>query len=292
VKAIGGVRADYDSYMNKGWVDPRLAVLWTPIERLTLKAGIGLYHQTPDYRFGELSPVFGNPNLQPEAAAHYMVGAEVRFTDAISLDVQGYYKDLFHQARQTLAFDSGDVSKDQIDLRWTSSGFGRSYGLEVLLRHALTKNFFGWISYSLSRTERDYNGGKTLAPGPFDQPHNLVVVASYKLPFDFIVGAKIRYTSGALNTPTVGAIYDANGNYYYPLFGATYSRRLPDFFQLDVRVDKRFVFERWMLALYVDCQNATNRANVEGVAANYNYTRESYITGLPIIPNVGVRVEW
>ena len=162
----------------------------------------------------------------------------------------------------------------------------------MLLRHALTKNFFGWISYSLSRTERDYHGGKVLAPGPFDQPHNLVIVASYKLPFDFIVGAKIRYTSGALNTPTVGAIYDANGNYYYPLFGATYSRRLPDFFQLDVRVDKRFVFERWMLALYVDVQNATNRGNVEGLANNYNYTKEAYVTGLPIIPNLGIRVEW
>ncbi len=34
-----------------------------------------------------------------------------------------------------------------------------------------------------------------------------------------------------------------------------------------MRVDKRFVFERWMLALYVDVQNATNRANVEGTIA-------------------------
>jgi TonB family protein len=292
LKVIGGVRADYETYMKKGWIDPRLAVLWTPVETMTLKGGIGLYHQPPDYRQGQLSKVFGNPNLLPEAASHYMVGIENRFTDAISLDVQLYYKDLFHQSRQTLALASGDVNVDQLDLNYVSNGYGRSFGAEVLLRHALTKSFFGWVSYSLSRTERDYYNGQKYGLAPLDQTHNLVVVASYKLPFDFIFGAKIRYSTGPLNTPFVGAIYDANGNYYFPLFGEPFSRRLPDFFQLDVRLDKRFVFNNWMLAFYVDVQNVTNRANVEAVTYNFDYTRQQYVQGLPILPVVGVRAEW
>ena len=292
LKVVGGLRGDYELQMNKGWVDPRLVVLWTPLDALTLKAGIGQYHQPPDYRSGLLTKKFGNPDLLPEGATHYTIGVETRFTDAISLDFQLYYKDLFHQARATLALDSGVTNVDELDLNYLSTGIGRSYGAELLLRHALTKNFFGWISYSLSRTERDYAQGKEYGAHPLDQPHNLVIVASYKLPHDFIIGAKLRYTTGPLNTPNIGSIYDANGNYYYPLFGKQWSRRLPDFFQLDLRLDRRFVFERWMLAFYLDIQNVTNRQNVEGVTNNYDYTKEQFLYGLPVIPVMGMRAEW
>ncbi len=292
LKLVGGVRGDFNSQMNKAWVDPRLAAFWQLHERLLLKGGAGLYHQPPDFRTGQLSPRFGNPDLRPEGASQYMVGTEVRFTDAISLDVQLYYKQLFNQARATLATSGGDVNVESVDLRYTSIGRGRAFGAEVLLRHALTKNFFGWVSYSLSRTERDFAGGQNYGLSPFDQPHNLVVVASYKLPLDFIVGARLRYTSGPLNAPVQGAVYDANGNYFVPLQSFSYTRRLPDFFQLDVRVDKRFVFERWVLALYLDVQNVTNRANVEAVINSYDYSREAFLQGLPILPVLGVRGEW
>lgn len=292
LKLVGGVRVDADTYMQKAWVDPRLALFWNVFEPTTIKAGAGIYHQPPDYRQGQLLPKFGNPKLKPEGARHLMVGVEHRFTDAISLDVQLYYKSLFDQSRQTLGPESGNTGSDVPDLRYVSTGYGQSYGVEVLLRHQLTKNFFGWVAYTFSRSERDYYQGTKYGLAPFDQPHNLVALASYKLPYDFIVGAKIRYTSGALSTPYVGAIYDVNGNYYFPIFGEPNSRRLPDFFQLDVRIDKRFVFQSWMLALYLDVQNVTNRGNVEGVTYNYDYTEQQFITGLPILPVLGVRGEW
>lgn len=292
LKVILGVRGDYNSQMNKAWFEPRLTALWQAHERVLIKGGAGIYHQPPDYRAGQLSRVFGNPDLQAEGANQFMVGTEVRFTDAISLDVQLYYKDLFNQARATLGNVSGDVDTESIDLKYTSNGRGRAFGAEILLRHALTKNFFGWIAYSLSRTERDYFGGTSYGLSAFDQPHNLVVVASYKLPYDFIVGAKIRYTSGPLNRPITGAIYDANANFFVPIFSDQFSRRLPDFFQLDVRIDKRFVFKSWMLAVYLDVQNATYRKNVEAVINSYDYSQQGYLTGLPILPVLGVRGEF
>jgi TonB family protein len=293
LKIVAGLRGDWNSQLSRGWVDPRLSAFVQLHEQVLVKAAVGLYHQQPDYRQGQLSPTFGNPHLLPEAASQYMVGGEAHFTDAISLDVQLYYKDLFHQSRATLAAGStADLTADTPDLHYTSTGRGKSYGAELLLRHALTKNFFGWVSYSLSRTERDYAGGTQWGLSAFDQPHNLIVVASYKLPYDFIVGAKVRFTSGPLTTPVTGALYDANGNYYFPIFGAQYSQRLPDFFQLDVRVDKRFVFRDWMLALYLDVQNVTNRQNVESVLNSYDYSQQTYLTGLPILPVLGVRAEW
>jgi hypothetical protein len=279
--------------MNKGWLDPRLQVLWTPISRLTLKAGAGIYHQPPDYRSGELSAVFGNPGLRPEGANHYMVGAEYRFTDAIGLDVQGYYKDLFDQARQTLAKGLGsDVNIAGVDSLYTSDGYGRAYGMEILLRHKFSHNLFGWIAYSLSRFERDYYGGVIYAPGPLDQPHNLIAVLSYRLPLDFVVGTRVRFASGTLVTPIVASLYDTNGNYYYPLPGLPWSERLPDFFQLDVRIDKRFVFQSWVLAVYLDVQNVTNHKNVEGLFYNFDYTQKQYVYGVPILPQLGIRSEF
>src|SRR5207253_2965480 len=86
-----------------------------------------IYHQPPDYRTGQLSAVFGNPDLKPEGARQYMTGAEVRLTEALGLDVQGYYKDLVDQARQTLASGIGsDVNIPGADSRYTSEGYGRA----------------------------------------------------------------------------------------------------------------------------------------------------------------------
>ncbi len=292
LRIIGGARVDYNSQMNKAWADPRLAVFWQVHEKVAIKGAAGIYHQTPDYRGGLLTKGFGNPKLEAEGARQFMLGTEAHFTDAISLDVQLYYKDLFNQARSTLGQTSGQLDLDSVDLRYTSIGHGRSYGAEILLRHALTRNFFGWIAYSLSRVERDFAGGTVYGLSQYDQPHNLIVVASYKLPFDFIVGAKIRYTSGPLTRPIKASIYDANGNYFFPIQDSQYSRRLPDFFQLDLRIDKRFVLRDFMFAIYLDVQNVTYQRNVEAVLDSYDYSEQAYLTGLPILPVLGLRAEF
>jgi outer membrane receptor protein involved in Fe transport len=290
---VGGVRADYESVMHAAWVDRRVTVRFNPIDALTLKAAAGLYHQPPDYTQGLLSPAFGNPALKPEEARQYLVGAEARLTDADSVDVQLYYKDLRTQTRQVLVSGLGsDVNIPGAATRFSSTGYGRAYGADLLLRHKLTKNLFGWVAYSLSRYERDYYGGVAFAPGPLDQPHNLIVVASYTLPWNLTVGAKFRWSSGPLVTPIVASLYDSSGNYYYPLPGLPWSQRLPDFLQFDVRVDKRFVFQSWSLVVFLDVQNVTNRGNPEGLFYNSDYTQSAYVTGIPILPALGARGEW
>jgi len=39
-------------------------------------------------------------------------------------------------------------------------------------------------------------------------------------------------------------------------------------------------------------QNVYWAQNVEGFSYNYNYTRRTKVTGLPIIPSIGVRGEF
>ncbi|MCL2012873.1 MAG: TonB family protein [Cystobacterineae bacterium] len=292
-QVVGGLRADYNSHINKAWVDFRLALSHTFADRFKLKGAVGLFHQPPDYINGQTSIAFGDVNLKPEGSVQTSLGLEVSLTKALSLDIQVYAKNGFNIARQTLGGNSqADLSVDDSTKPWASFGSSRAQGMELLLRHQLTDRFFGWIAYSLSRTEVTdvlYGGYRRSS---FDQPHNLIVVASYKLPWNFIVGGKLRYTSGALTTPVVDTIFDANGNYYYPLNGRPNSVRLPDFFQLDIRIDKRFVFKQWMLSLYVDIQNVTNRKNPEVANYNYDYSKRTYISGLPILPTLGIRGEF
>lgn len=294
LKLVGGVRVDTElGVMRRVWVNPRLNVLWSPIDTLTLKAGAGLYEQPPDYRQGLLSPTFGNPGLRPEGSGHFVGGVEARLFDLLEVDVQGYYKAFFNQARQTLLNSLGsDFAVPGVESRYTSQGYGRAYGAEFLVRIKPTKHFFGWVAYSLSRFERDYYGDVAFAPGPLDQPHNLIAVASVKLPWDIVFGARFRVASGPLVTPVLGAVFDTNGNYYFPVPGLPWSERLPTFVQLDLRLDKTFVFDAWKLTVYADVQNALNTQNPEGLYYSFNYTQSAYVYGIPILPTVGLRGEW
>jgi hypothetical protein len=288
------VRVDSElGVMRKAWVNPRLQVRYALIPELTVKAGAAMYQQPPDYTLGQLSTVFGNPGLLPEGAWHFMAGAEAKLFGFLELDVQGYYKWLFDQARQTLSSgDGSDISIPGAATRYSSTGYGRAYGLEVFARVRPTTWFMGWVSYSLSRYERDYYGGVSYAPGPLDQPHNLIVVASFSLPWDLTVGARFRFASGPLVTPIISSIFDANANLYVALPGLPWSQRLPSFVQLDLRVDKRIVFKNFSLSVYVDVQNVSDAQNPEALVYNFNYTKSTWVTGIPILPTAGLRGEW
>jgi len=288
---VAGLRADYNSHINKAWVDARLALSQSFAERFKLKGAFGLFQQPPDYMRGQTTTAFGNPNLRHEGSMHSSVGLETQLTKAMNADLQFYHRNGFNISRQTLGNDAqADFSVADTTPR-NNAGISRAYGMELLLRHQLTDRFFGWIAYSLSRAEiNDFRHGG-FRRSSFDQPHNLIVVASYKLPWEFIIGGRLRYSSGNPTTPVVGTVVDLNGGYYNPLYGPSNSTRMPDFFQLDVRVDKRFVFKRWMLSCYLDIQNVTYRKNPEGTIENYDYTESAYIS-LPILPVLGVRAEF
>ena len=70
------------------------------------------------------------------------------------------------------------------------------------------------------------------------------------------------------------------------------SARVSDFVALDLRVDKTWTFDTWSLGAYVEVSNVTNRANVEAVGYNYDYSRRADITSLPIVPSLGVRASF
>jgi TonB family protein len=255
--------------------------------RTTLKGGVGVFHQPPDFQ--ETDEVFGTPGVRSNRALHYSVGVEQELSRQIELSVEGFYKDLAQLVVREPAESGG--------FRYTNDGTGYVVGMETLLKYKPDSRFFGWLAYTLSRSVRQ--DGPDLDPYLFffDQTHNLVVLGSYRLGRGWEFGSRFRIVSGPLTTPVLGppalpAIYAADSGSYVPLQGEPYSRRLPLFHQLDVRLDKRWQFHDWRLSAYLDVQNVYNHQAVELLVYNYNFSQEAFQTGLPIIPSVGLRGEF
>jgi hypothetical protein len=162
-----------------------------------------------------------------------------------------------------------------------------------LLRYKADKRFFGWLSYTLSRSERRDTSSESYRLFQYDQTHVLTVLGSYKLGRGWQLGGRFRLTSGNLYTPNSTGAYNASvGSQLavadYPAYGS----RMPLFHQLDIRADKTWNFQAWALSAYLDLQNAYYHKNAEGVSYNYNYTQSSIVSGLPILPSFGLRAEF
>ncbi|HEY4103419.1 MAG TPA: hypothetical protein VGM44_05990 [Polyangiaceae bacterium] len=98
--------------------------------------------------------------------------------------------------------------------------------------------------------------------------------------------------SGAPRTPVIGALFDDREDRYQPIFGPQNGIRLPDFWQLDLRVDRAFELgRRARLLAYVELLNLTNRANAEEFAYSADFGERGTISGLPFFAAIGARLE-
>ncbi len=260
--------------------EPRLSARYQVLPWLAPKLAVGLFHQQPG--LFDISHVFGNPNLSPEAAIHYVVGLDVDPTRTLHIEAEGFYKDL-----RKLIVRGEKVGDPLLD----NDGVGRVYGGEILVRQELSHNFFGWISYTLSRSERRDHPDAAWRVFQYDQTHILTLIASYVLPRDWQLGLRFRYVTGNPITPVASAYFDSRNDRYDPIYGGAYSSRMGSFNQLDLRVDKTWTYDRWKLSCYLDVQNVYNRQNPEGIQYNFNYTQTQPQSGLPILPVFGVRGE-
>ncbi len=276
-RIVPGVRVDYSRDIKKWDVSPRMVArqdLTRGFPRTTVKGGVGVFRQPPQPQ--ETNPVFGQLGLSSNRANHYTAGFEQEITRHVEIGMEGFYKQL----------------DNLVVLRRGNQGLGRVYGVETLLRYKPDARFFGWLAYTLSRSDRKDLSEEDWRPFQFDQTHILTVLGSYRLGRGWEVGARFRLVSGSLTTPNRYGFFDENAGAYlpdqdFPLFG----ERLPMFHQLDIRVDKVWKTKDFTFSLYMDLQNAYNRSNVEGVQYNFNYSQRQFATGLPFLPSFGIRGE-
>jgi len=169
---------------------------------------------------------------------------------------------------------------------------GRTYGLEILLKHEVTRNFYGWVSYTLARSQYRRTPADDYLPYFYDQTHNLVAVASYRTGGGWEFGARFRLTTGRPETPIFEGTYDADADAYVPLRGEIRSVRRPTFHELDVRADKTWTFKTFTFGAYLDLINVYNAENPEATEYDYRFRERAPVRGVPILPTLGVKGQW
>jgi len=263
--------------------EPRLDARLAVSERVRLFAAAGLYSQPP--AAADLSAVFGTPELGMETATHVSAGESADLTPELSITTLGFYRGL----RDLAVRDPSPTPKLAHAL--LQNGVGRSYGAQIFVRQRPWHGFSGWLGYTVSRSERRDAPGASVRLFDLDEPNLLTIVLNQTLG-RFGFGVRFRYASGAPRTPVVGAFFDLRNDAFEPLFGAHNAERLPDFWQLDARIDRRFPLgESARLVVYLEALNLLDHANAEEFVYNFDYSKRGVVTGLPALGVAGARLE-
>lgn len=273
----------------QGSWDPRIRVV-ADFGTTKLLGGMGTYSQPPAMR--ELLSREG-AGLQLEHAAQISFGVEQEVAPDTRVGVT-----LYDHAQENLIVGRDDlfrfdrtalVSGDHF-FPFVSTGIGRSYGAEVF-GTMITDERILWLALSLSRAVRRDLPQEDWHPANSDQPINLTLIGSQRFG-KWRIGVRTRYASGVAITPINGAVYAVDLQTWVPLYGEPYSERAPSFFSVDVRLDREWWFDKWKLEFYTEVQNATNHTNVEIPGWSEDYSRMQPVTGLPILPVLGVKGTW
>ena len=286
LSVVPGVRLDAltlgDVY--RAWtVDPRAAAR-LELGPATLKASVGGYSQWPTPRQAVEVPDLGAARAWQTAA-----GIEQQLSPDLSVEINAYRSaltDLVSGREDAFRFFSGPPPVGPLDTGpYANDGTGLICGAEVLLRWQ-TDRTTAWIAATVSRSTRIDRPGEKTALFEYDQPLVLTALASHQLPRRWRLGARARLSSGNPYTPVVNRVQSFDQRIFLPVYGALDSARIPPFWQLDVRVDKDWVFRKWQLTAYLDLQNATNAQNVEVMSWTYDYAEEEPILQTPLVPRI------
>jgi len=246
----------------------------------------GLYYQAPQN--GEATERVGNPELNSERAVHYTLGVEKDFrqgsSNGVILNV-----DLFYKKLDQLIISTSDLNSDGTNKINSNEGEGDINGIQTMLKWKQNE-WAAVLSYTYLKSLRQ-EPTRDEYPSEFDQTHNLNIIASYERT-RWSYSARMRYVTGRPYTPVEGAIFDNDNDVYVALSGDFLSKRFSSFFQLDLRVDRKWIYDTWILSAYLDIQNVTSNKNVESISYNFDYSEELETSGLPIIPIFGVKGEF
>jgi hypothetical protein len=244
VELVPGLRADvFTSHTNGArgggadangtpTLDPRLAARVTLFPRVTATSTIGIAHQVPGLVVfaPDVTPGLQSPGLERgvQAAEQISEGIEVALPEGLVASATGF---LHHYAGlPDLTYPCPDVVLVAAPC-FAQKVDGRAYGLELLLRRALTERFAILVSYTLSRSIRQSHAARepvVWIPSEYDRTHVASAIATYDLGKRWRVGARFFGYTGRPYSRS----YEATP---VPPFNA---ERLPGFWRLDLRLEK------------------------------------------------------
>jgi CarboxypepD_reg-like domain/TonB dependent receptor/TonB-dependent Receptor Plug Domain len=221
------------TYFN---VEPRLAFNYILNENTSVKAGYARNTQSLHLLSNSTSAnptdqwIANSYNIKPEVADQVSVGFFKNFAEnQYEFSAETYYKSMQNQVDYKNGADINRVADVESELLY---GEGRAYGLELYLKKK-TGRFTGWLSYTLSRTERKIDGinnGDWYAAKQ-DRTHDVSLVGMYQLSKKWTLSsAFVYYTGNAVTFPSGKYNIDGNTVYYYT---ERNGYRMPAYHRLD-----------------------------------------------------------
>ena len=224
-------------YRNYFGFEPRFNLTWILSEESSVKTG---YNRMSQYIHLLSNSSAGTPvdywlpssnNIKPQFISQISAGYFRQFkSKGIDFSIEGYYKNMENQIDYR---NNADVFLNENAEAELLFGRGRSYGLEFLCKKDVGV-FSGWISYTLSRTEKQFdeiNDG-TWYPARQDRTHDISVVANFRASKKISLSATwVYYTGNAITFPSGKYEIDGNiVNYYTSRNGY----RMPAYHRLDL----------------------------------------------------------
>jgi hypothetical protein len=191
-------------------------------------------------------------NVKPEIADQVSAGYFRNFKDnQYEFSSEIYYRNMQNQ----IDYKNGAQLIANVNVEsQLIFGNGRSYGLELFIKKKFGR-LSGWVSYTLSRTERQFTqvNNDSWYPANQDRTNNLSVVGIYKLSKKWTFTTDfVYYTGNAVSWPS--GKYPVNGQpvFYYTVRNGS---RMPSYNRLDIsftlqgKKTKKFD-SNWNFSLY------------------------------------------
>ncbi len=271
-----GVRSDANSYSASmqnliNQLSPRLSASYSLSDKLNVNFNTGRYYQLPAYTtmgYRDNDGVLRNKEnkLTYISVDHLILGFEYRLKPKIIFTVEGFhkkYKNYPFSLRDSISLankggDYGVVGDEEVK----SISSGRAYGFEILNRTRLDKKLNLIAAYTFVRSEFKDNSNDYI-PSAWDSKHLFTLTLIRYLKNNWSFGMKWRFAGGLpytpydLETSAIKEAWDSRGSPYLD-YTKYNSARLKAFHQMDIRVDKKYFFNKWSLMLYLDIQNLYN----------------------------------
>lgn len=260
--------------------------------------------------------------IKPMQSHQYSLGGYYTGIKGWELSVEGYYKNMLNvlEYKEGVSFFGSSAGwEDKVEM-----GRGRSMGIELMAQRTIG-NTTGWLSYTLSKSDRKFskggiNNGERF-PYKYDRRHNINLTVNHKFSDRIDVGASWTFFTGGTTTipeektviirpSSTGGALGGYGNYGDPYnYGDLYNNsspsigeasyvehrnnyRLPASHRLNIGINfnkkTKHGIRTWNISLY----NAYNAMNPTFVYRSTSSSKEALgktvikkYTLLPLIPS-------
>ncbi len=271
-----GFRLDGNSYSDEmrnplEQFSPRFSLAYALTDRLAFNFNTGIYYQLPPYTIMgyQEDGVFVNRRngIKYIRSDHVVAGLEFNTASSSKITIEGYYK-RYHdypfllRDSLTLANLGGDFGVIGNEPAVPRSA-GKSYGLEFLFQQRLFKGFYGIGSYTLGWSKFE-DKNFDFIPSSWDARHIVNLTLGKRFNKNWEIGVNWRFQSGLPFTPFSGESdlrinWDRNGA-GIPNYNQLNTLRASASNTLDIRIDKKWFFDKWNLNVFLDVENVTGNS--------------------------------